>query len=440
MREFHEVANIFPFMSEKEFSDLKDDIREHGQREPIWLHQDGSIVDGRNRYLACVDLGIEPKFRTWDGKGSLVGFAVSLNLKRRHLDSSQASAIAVEILPLLEKEAKERQKEHGNTAPGVAKTLTQKVEEVLSDNERTATAQAAALTGTNRQYVADAKNLKENAPDLFAQVKAGKKKMHKAKREYKERKREECQPSPPIAPASPTLLVGDIDTLSMFDDNSIDIIITSPPYNLGDETWPMGGDGRQERDGIGYQSHNDNMSQAEYEAWQIHVFKELWRIAKPGASFFYNHKTRTENGRLIHPMRWVGDDRNPWLVRQEIIWNRLSTHNHSASLFWPIDERIYWMTKGPPSLTEPIGMSTIWEKFGPVPNTWHPAPFTVELPRMLLKAMNAGPGQIVLDPFVGSCSTMHAALERGCEAVGIDICEEYLERAVKESGWVWTTD
>ena len=45
-----------------------------------------------------------------------------------------------------------------------------------------ATAQAAALTGTNRQYVADAKNLKENAPDLFAQVKAGKKKMHKAKR------------------------------------------------------------------------------------------------------------------------------------------------------------------------------------------------------------------------------------------------------------------
>ena len=63
----------------------------------------------------------------------------------------------------------------------MAKTLSQKVDEVLG-NAGKATAQAAALTGTNRQYVADAKNLKENAPDLFAQVKAGKKKMHKAKR------------------------------------------------------------------------------------------------------------------------------------------------------------------------------------------------------------------------------------------------------------------
>ena len=54
----------------------------------LWLHPDGSVVDGRNRYNACEELGIEPAYRTWDGEGSLVDFVVSLNLKRWHLPNN----------------------------------------------------------------------------------------------------------------------------------------------------------------------------------------------------------------------------------------------------------------------------------------------------------------------------------------------------------------
>jgi hypothetical protein len=61
---FHPVADIFPMMNDREFTDLTTDIREHGLREPIWLHHDGRIIDGRNRWLACAEVGLEPDTRT----------------------------------------------------------------------------------------------------------------------------------------------------------------------------------------------------------------------------------------------------------------------------------------------------------------------------------------------------------------------------------------
>jgi ParB-like chromosome segregation protein Spo0J len=94
--QFHSVASIFPLMAEHELEELANDIRSHGLREPIWLHAD-QIIDGRNRYLACQIAGVEPAYREWDGNGSLVAFVVSLNLHRRHLDTSQRAMVAGRI-------------------------------------------------------------------------------------------------------------------------------------------------------------------------------------------------------------------------------------------------------------------------------------------------------------------------------------------------------
>jgi len=84
-------------MTDEEFEGFKADIAANGLREPIWLHPDGRIIDGRNRYRACCELGLEPPFRTWDGQGALVGLVVSLNLRRRHLSESQRAMVAARL-------------------------------------------------------------------------------------------------------------------------------------------------------------------------------------------------------------------------------------------------------------------------------------------------------------------------------------------------------
>jgi len=231
----------------------------------------------------------------------------------------------------------------------------------------------------------------------------------------------------------PRLIVGKAECMHEIADGTVDIIITSPPYNLGAQVWHMGGSGRQPRSaGIGYE---DDLAEAAYQGWQIQCLREMYRVSKVGGSLFYNHKVRQSNGGMIHPLDWLRSAKNPWKLRQEIVWDRGSTHNHSATLFWPHDERVYWMTKGKPSLDRAVSLSTIWRFHGPVPGTWHPAPFPAELPRRCLEAVGM-PGQTVLDPFAGSCVVVQVALGNGYEAIGLDVSAQYLRRAARENGWI----
>ena len=105
--EFHEVANLFPMMTPEEFAALKDDIALNGQIEPVWIYEN-KIIDGRNRYKACTDLGIEPDTREYLGD-DLVQFVLSLNVKRRHLNKAQLAFIALDLEEYYAVEAKERQ-------------------------------------------------------------------------------------------------------------------------------------------------------------------------------------------------------------------------------------------------------------------------------------------------------------------------------------------
>ena len=114
--EFHELCCIFPRCTDEELQLLVSDIRENGLQTPITLYE-GKILDGRNRYLACQMLNIEPDYVEFDGKDPLP-FVVSRNLCRRHLSESQRAMVAAAIIEL-------QRKENGRSEVTVAETAKQ---------------------------------------------------------------------------------------------------------------------------------------------------------------------------------------------------------------------------------------------------------------------------------------------------------------------------
>jgi ParB-like chromosome segregation protein Spo0J len=96
--ENHKIANIFPMISEIEFNRLKQDIKENGLIEEIELYEN-KILDGRNRYKACSESGIVPRFKEFDGEDALK-YVISKNLHRRHLNESQRGLVASRLANL----------------------------------------------------------------------------------------------------------------------------------------------------------------------------------------------------------------------------------------------------------------------------------------------------------------------------------------------------
>jgi phage N-6-adenine-methyltransferase len=99
--EYHPLSNLFPLLDGEEFAALVADIRAHGQREPIIITTDNLILDGRNRYRACREAGVDPDLDLYRGDDeSMAAFVVSLNLKRRHLNESQRAVVAAKLANL----------------------------------------------------------------------------------------------------------------------------------------------------------------------------------------------------------------------------------------------------------------------------------------------------------------------------------------------------
>ena len=122
--EFHPLANLFPMMTDEETDALGNDMLEHGQREPIALY-DGKILDGRNRYNACMMKGIEPRV-TEHRFADPLAFVVSANLHRRQLNAGQR-ALVVETLANLPRGGDHRSDQAAmiadNTQAAVAKLV-----------------------------------------------------------------------------------------------------------------------------------------------------------------------------------------------------------------------------------------------------------------------------------------------------------------------------
>jgi hypothetical protein len=180
--EFHPAANLFPLMGEAELRELADDIREHGLNRPITTFE-GMILDGRNRFLACQQIGKPPICEEWQGGGSPVAWVLSENLHRRHLTINDRARIGLEALPMLEAEAKERQRA---AAVATNEKLGREAGDAFCIDTKSvvhADTQAAALVGIGQSTLSRAKAIKEHAPEVWEQVAANEKPVNTAYRE-----------------------------------------------------------------------------------------------------------------------------------------------------------------------------------------------------------------------------------------------------------------
>lgn len=98
--EYHPLANIFPLIEGQAYQELLADVLKHGVREPVWLYE-GKILDGRNRFRAGSAMGKPIEFKQYEGSDA-IGFVISLNLHRRHLNEGQRATVAAKLANMVE--------------------------------------------------------------------------------------------------------------------------------------------------------------------------------------------------------------------------------------------------------------------------------------------------------------------------------------------------
>lgn len=218
-------------------------------------------------------------------------------------------------------------------------------------------------------------------------------------------------------------------------DSCLQLVVTSPPYNLKNST----GNGMKDGRGgkwknaaliNGYSHHDDNMPYEQYVQWQRDCLTEMMRLLTPDGAIFYNHKWRVQDGLLQDRHEIV----QGFPVRQIIIWRRKGGINFNPGYFLPTYEVIYLIAKRQFKLADKANVyGDVWEIPQELKNE-HPAPFPLELASRCVSSTHA---QVVLDPFMGSGTTALAAQMHGRTFIGIDLSPDYCDlarRRVEQAG------
>lgn len=202
--------------------------------------------------------------------------------------------------------------------------------------------------------------------------------------------------------------------------SGIDMVFTSPPYNLGLATasgkvWgALAG---------GYDNHDDAMSHADYVAWQHDVLRACWAALSDVGAIYYQHKPLARGNELRLPL-----ELNPGLpLRQIVIWDRGSGFCRNATHYTPAHEWVMVLAKPAFRLNSRSAADDVW-RIPPDAGNDHPAPFPLKLATTAIGSTSA---ETVLDPFAGSGTTLRAAKDLGRKAIGIEKSERYCEMIVE---------
>lgn len=186
----------------------------------------------------------------------------------------------------------------------------------------------------------------------------------------------------------------------------VDLVITSPPYNLGNN---------HHTSRYKHQVYDDDLPEDFYQFNQKCILNLIHSKLSHKGWLFYNHKNRIKNGIMITPYEWILKTR--FHLRQEIVWNN-GTPNMDKCRFFPFTERIYCLSKSHESKIEnTLNLTDDWHISPEGTNKKHTRTFPIKIPKRLIESVpNA---ETILDPFMGSGTTLVAAKELGRKAIEV---------------------
>ena len=218
-----------------------------------------------------------------------------------------------------------------------------------------------------------------------------------------------------------------IEGLKELDDNSVNCIVTSPPYNkkgllgktkLGNQIWG--------KFNIDYNTYGDDMPEEEYQSWMVALLNECHRVIKSDGSIFFNHKPRRYKNRSYLPTDFIQHSNAE--LYQLIIWDRRNSPNIRNDVLVPCTEHVYWLCKDKPKVfrdsIQPEYKSEVWV-ITPERQKKHPAPFPEQLVRNCIQ-LTTEEGDLVVDPFMGSGTTAVVSQNLNRKWIGFDIDEKYV--------------
>lgn len=212
-----------------------------------------------------------------------------------------------------------------------------------------------------------------------------------------------------------------IETMARMPDSFIDLTITSPPYNLGNKHHTGNKIYKP------YNEYIDDMLEDEYQKQQIKVLNEIFRITKEGGSLMYNHKNRIKNGVQITPYEWLL--KTNWFIKQEIVWFNRS-QNFDKCRFYPMTERIYWLSKTiNTNFVNTINQHDLIKDNAEGTNKEHKRAFPLKLAQRFIICFPDA--KIIYDPYMGSGTTSVAAIKENRNYIGSELSKEYCDIAEK---------
>ena len=198
--------------------------------------------------------------------------------------------------------------------------------------------------------------------------------------------------------------------------DEIDLCLTSPPYNIGNNHHT----GNKKT-----QAYDDDIEENIYQQIQFILLKNLYDKITKNGSVIYNHKNRIKNKEQITPYMWILQTK--WKVKQELVWFN-GSQNFDKCRFYPMTERIYILNKGEDKFYNNINSHDLFKYEAEGTNKEHKRSFPERMACDLIKCYEAN---TIIDIYMGSGTTALACEKLNRRWIGIEISEKYCEIAKK---------